>query len=143
MIGWIDIERVCGDGRGEGVESADEGVGGMRLILCSAEPDSSGVERSCFAEGVLLPSGRGLGLRLELGLEPGRELASASALGTIVLAEDGCSSSDMRGDSGEVIGDEDGGDLIALADEDEKLRLCENECLRSGEPASLPTGVPR
>lgn len=116
----------------------------MRLILCSLSPDSfGGVERSCFAEGVLLPSGSGLGLRLEIGLEAGRELASVSDLGTIVLAEEGCSSNERGGESGEVMGDEDGGDLIALADEDEKFRLCENEWVRSGEPASLPTGVPR
>ena len=48
-------------------------------------------------------------------------------------------------DSGDEIGDEDGGDLIAIDEEAEKFRVCDNKWLidRSGELYSLPVGVPR
>lgn len=129
-------------GRGEGVESAEPGVGGMRLILW---PPSSLTLLS--ADGVLAPSGvglglgLGLGLRLELGL--GLVVAWDSEWGTIVLADEGCSGSEKLDESGDEMGDEDGGDLIALADDAEKFRECENELVRSGELVSLPIGVPR
>lgn len=68
-----------------------------------------------------------------------------SELGTIVRADKGCSGIEKFDERGDEMGEEDGGDLIAIADDAEKLRECDNDndWAKSGELVSLPVGVPR